>query len=162
MRSRGFRLLKPIRSGVHGIRARILDMGEPVLRFPALVSVAAVAIITVTTACAANDEQFNLSIKNDTSQAVDVGACNHDSCQSFAYTIRLRPGRSGNSAQDPDGVFRPMEVQSQAGAVLGCLPIQLSKVPPTTTVIDISRMVPCGNLGGSEITGGHDWPFPRY
>jgi hypothetical protein len=108
-----------------------------------------------------NDDLFFVSVQNDTSHTVVLGECSGD-CGSFDYTWVLKPHQSASTGQDPDGVFRPMEVLSRSKAVLGCMPFQFSKTPPSGTVVQISQMVPCGRSLGAAVSGYHDWPFYQY
>jgi hypothetical protein len=118
----------------------------------------------VLTGCGANDNPFNLEVKNNSSETVLVKACNGYStaCNSAAYTLVLRPRQSAATGQDPDGIFRPMMVTTQSGARLGCLPFQFSQITPPSAVVKISQMVPCGHSLGGAATGGRDWPFHKY
>jgi hypothetical protein len=84
--------------------------------------------------------------------------CNDD-CGPFASTDILKSGQSVSVGEDPDGIFRPVEVLSRSKNILGCLPFQFSKAPPANTVVNVSRMVRCGNSVGAKQSGGRDWPF---
>jgi hypothetical protein len=110
------------------------------------------------------DDPFNLKVENDTVQTVLIGACNgyNPSCSSLAYSLKLNPGGSSSTEQDPDGIFRPMKVTSESGATLGCLPFRFDRVTPTIAIVEINQMVPCGNSLGERTSGGRDWPFSRY
>jgi hypothetical protein len=116
-------------------------------------------------ACGANPgNPLTVYVKNDTSQAVMIRACNGygPSCKSVAYTAAIKPGARTSTAQEPDGTPRPIMVTAQSGEVLGCLPFQFSKVTPPNLTIDVSRMVPCGRTLGAKRADGRDWPFSRY
>jgi hypothetical protein len=108
-----------------------------------------------------NDDLFHVAVKNNTSETVILGACKDD-CGSFAGTWVIQPGQSASTGQDPDGVFRPMEVLSKSRTLLGCLPFKFSKTPPAGGVVDVSQMVRCGNSAGAEVSGGRDWPSSQY
>lgn len=116
-------------------------------------------------ACGANPgNPINLNVRNNTSEAVVLRACdgNGPSCDSVAYTATVSPGTSTSTAQFPDRTVRPMMVTTRSGRTLGCLPIQLSKVPPTAATVQVSQMIPCGRSLGAKATGGGDWPFSQY
>jgi len=108
-----------------------------------------------------NDDQFFVSVKNNTSETVTLGECN-DACGPITDTWVMRPGGSASTGQDPDGVFRPMEVFSRTKKVIGCMPFKFSKVLPTSRVVDISQMVQCGKSAGEQAAHGRDWPFSYY
>jgi hypothetical protein len=108
-----------------------------------------------------NDDQFTVAVRNNTSETVTLGAC-EDTCGSFAGTWVIRTGQSASTGQDPDGVFRPMEVLSSSRVLLGCLPFKFSKTPPSGRFVDVSQMVRCGKSAGAEASGGRDWPFSHY
>ena len=118
--------------------------------------------------CGANHGEVpppvNLKVTNNTTRTVIARACYglYPSCRATAYTIQLQPGQSGTTAQQPDGIFRPMMVTSEYGAVLGCLPFQFNAVTPTNADVKITEMVPCGDTLGKAHSGGHDWPYGNY
>jgi hypothetical protein len=122
-----------------------------------------VAVFTLTcSGCLGNDdERFNVAIKNDTGQPVLLGWCSAY-CGSFADTWDLKPGQAATTGQDPDGVFRPMEVLSTSKKVLGCLPLRFSKTPTPGSVIEVSQMVSCGKSVGAAAVHGRDWPYSNY
>lgn len=119
--------------------------------------VCALAILCLATSCAANDDQFDVKVTNGTPNTVVLGACN-DLCGSFADTWTLRPNMAASIAQDPDGVFRPVEVLSESHELLGCLPFRFSTTPSTDVAVDITQMVPCGSTVGAAAVGRKDWP----
>jgi hypothetical protein len=109
-----------------------------------------------------NDDLFNVVIKNNTSQTIVAKLCSNDSCSTVTSNGVLKPGQTLTNGEDPDGIVRSDQISSLSDKVLGCLPLQFSKTPPSTLLVDISQMVPCGDSGGSSAAGGHDWPFSRY
>jgi hypothetical protein len=110
-----------------------------------------------------DDDGFGVRLANDTSRTVVLGWCTGQiRCGSFADTWTLKPGQSASTRQDPDGVFRPMEVLSTTKVVTGCLPLQFSRAVPKGTLIGVSRMVTCGTSLGAAASQGHDWPFAQY
>lgn len=116
-------------------------------------------------ACGANDVPFYVKVTNNTSQSVLLEACNGygPTCGGAAYTLRLKPGASGSTAQDPDGILRPVMVQLESsGRTLGCLPLQFGVVTPASFRVYVSQMVPCEHSLGAQVLHGHDWPNPRY
>ncbi len=111
-----------------------------------------------------NDDLFNVAVRNDTSHTLTLAECSTTSavCGSGGTFWVLKPRQEASTGQDPDGVLRPMEVQSRSKAVVGCMPFQFTKTPPTGTAIRITQMVPCGHSLGAAASGGRDWPFPKY
>jgi hypothetical protein len=111
-----------------------------------------------------NDDQFYVAVRNDTSQILTLQECNTYSatCGSSGLAWVLTPHQSATTGQDPDGVFRPMEVLSKSKTVLGCMPFQFSKATAANTAVQITQMVPCGKSLGAWASGGRDWPFSSY
>lgn len=109
-----------------------------------------------------NDDLFDVGVYNNTSNAVLLVPCNA-LCGSLSAsdTVTIEPGHTKSTGQDPDGVARPIEILSTSRAVLGCLPMQFSKTPAKGSTVDVSQMVPCGTTGGTQASGGHDWPYPQ-
>lgn len=123
---------------------------------------AVAACAVVLTGCGTTGSPFYLSLHNDTPQEVVVAACEVP-CTGYTYTVPLVRRQSGKVAQWPDGGLRPMKVLNKTKRVtLGCLPFRFHRTPPAGTVVDVSRMVPCGDDLGASATGGQDWPYRRY
>jgi hypothetical protein len=112
-------------------------------------------------ACGAQDAGFNLELKNDTSNSVVVRPCNGE-CQSFVAAITLHPGQSLGTAQDADGVLRPIEISSLSNKTLGCLPFRFNRTPSKNTDALISQLRPCSVLKGLDEDEGPGWPYPQY
>lgn len=151
----------------HPMTMDVTPFGDKARRRPASIFIV-VAMALACTACGVpvvdvggNDNTFSVDVRNNTSQPVDLGTCS-ELCGSFLGKATLEPGRSMPTAQDPDGVFRPIEILSSSGGVLGCLPLRFSKTPPAGLVVSVSQMVPCGKSAGTTLEQGRDWPFVQY
>jgi len=113
--------------------------------------------------CGAEDISFNLKLRNNTHETAVVLVCNgRTSCTRIAYKVALKPGAVVLTAQYPDGITRPMRIDSEFGRILGCLPFQFSRVVPSKVVVNVSQMVPCGDSLGTRKTEGRDWPYHSY
>jgi hypothetical protein len=110
-------------------------------------------------ACAANDDGFEVTLKNNTSQSVVDHGCDDSSCHTVEAGVVLKPGQTFQDFSDPDGIIRSELIRSSSGVLLGCLPFPFSKTPTTKATAYISEMVPCGGSGGASQIGTHDWPF---
>lgn len=105
-----------------------------------------------------NDNGFSIGVENNTPHTLLLEACS-GTCKPFADTWVLTSGQVATTEQDPDGVFRPMEVLSRSNQILGCLPFQFNQTAPSGTLVEISSMIPCGKSLGAAQSGGRDWPL---
>jgi hypothetical protein len=114
-------------------------------------------------ACGAEDNSFNLELKNNMSMPVVVMICNgYGSCASVVYRTILKSGEYLPTAQEADGISRPVQVRSLSGRTIGCLPFRFSRVPPATAVVTLSGAVPCGSSLGIKEAHGRDWPYSQF
>jgi hypothetical protein len=138
-------------------------MVSPYLHLPLrrlwLVAVAFSAILVQ--GCGAEDAGFSLKLVNNSSTTVVVKPC-VDACTSYVASIMLNPGQGLETAQDPDGILRPIQVDSVSGVRLGCLPFRFSRIPPKNVDVYVSQIVPCGESGGSKSVHEGDWPYLKY
>ncbi len=125
--------------------------------------VAAVTFSLLLAACGvpdigSNDDLFNVTVLNNTKQTVVDQSCSNSSCSSHNEDVALKPGKTLNDGEDPDGVVRSDRIVSTSGSVLGCLPFRFHSAPRITLVVNVSEMVPCGSTGGVSFTLGKNWP----
>ena len=141
-----------VNSSGRGMNARSVAAG--------LLMVCSLSLVACGVDVGGNDRAFSVGAKNDLAQTVILGACS-GSCGSFLDTWTVTPGQVVSTTQDPDGVSRQIEVLSKSRTVLGCLPFRFSKTPSDGTVVNVRKMVPCGDSAGAKETNGQDWPFPQ-
>jgi hypothetical protein len=106
---------------------------------------------------------FSVTVVNNSNRIVWAEQCasGGDLCKIMPYSeiSMLKPGQSMLSVQVPYGGPYPVQISSPPGEVLGCLPFNFSYTPRVELVVNVSKMVACGNSLGAASSGGHDWPY---
>jgi hypothetical protein len=133
-------------------------------RWTVLLSVSCALLLA---SCTAEDVEnsFSVPLKNNSSHAVEVEECqgNGRACVLAPYSAvtELKPGQSMGTVAG-FGYRDSFQVSTSGGRILGCLPLQFSRQPPSNVDIRTSEVVPCDRALGASSMHGHDWPYPRY
>jgi hypothetical protein len=120
----------------------------------------AVVVLEATLSSCGNDwGPFGFSLRNDLHNTAVVESCLNTKCTNVNNPATLAPGQIAPDVGVPDQLLRAEKVYSHSGRVLGCLPFRFLTTPPSKVTVDLSRMAPCGESGGSH---GNDWPSTKY
>jgi hypothetical protein len=111
----------------------------------------------------ANDDPFNVTIKNNTSQTVvDHGYfVTRPGTSDGGGAVVLKPGQSFGEPEFANEGVGQDKISTLSGKTLGCLPFQFSENELGLRV-NVTEMVRCHSWGNPPGNSNHDWPNRNY
>jgi hypothetical protein len=129
---------------------------------PTLSWVASVlALLIGSTSCATFSEPYSVSVKNDLPKAVTLAVCDSHDCSKMVDPWLLKPGQAGAVNVEVNGGYNPAIILGPDRAMIGCLPLRLSKRPRVGLTVRVSEAVACRSSSGIQAANGEDWPDPN-
>lgn len=127
------------------------------------IGLALVALLLAGCTVGANDDPFSVKIVNDTPHTVVDHAwfVNRPGTSDGGGPVVLEPGHFFDESEFANEGVGQDRISTPTGKTLGCLPFQFSENPPTTIIVHIAEMKPCGKWGDFK-QSKHDWPDPNF